>query len=498
MPRPTDNFFDLSSFKLIHPPVLPVPNYYPEELLLELNRRFHVVERYLSGELAYKLATTFNLTAHSIRSLAEDLAEHRSLKEIIKRQFTYRGKFGLLLAEAEVLAFKGKHHRNPSGREMPGIKRACMTKKFASLGIHSWNELLLHTVGEITVARETYTADRAGLDRAVSEIRSYKQEYQRPPRANEFSTIRKAISRGKWKQFGIVYWNDLLREAIGEVNVQAVIYTRDEAGLREATKKLRHFKRKYQRIPKAADPGLGGVSSAVKKGVWAELGIHGWPDLLEHTFGVLNVKRKSYSGDQQGLDHAMSQLREAYQTHNSYPKSTDQGMGTIVAVIHRQKWTSFGIHKWGDLFQKTFGINPKELRKNIYQGEEGFKRAQQTLREFQEKHYRQPKYADKELNPIRYMATSGKWTALGVESWNDLLRVTFGKVNNEYGVYRGKNGLQNAMKKLHEFNQTHGRPPKTRDKGMKGILGAIRRREWKAFGITSWRELVSRTFDSHE
>lgn len=41
------------------------------------------------------------------------------------------------------------------------------------------------------------------------------------------------------------------------------------------------------------------------------------------------------------------------------------------------------------------------------------------------------------------------------------------------------------MKKI-ESKQKISRPPKTNDKGIKGVLGTIRGKEWLIFGIYSW------------
>ena len=83
---------------------------------------------YLSGTPARDLAKKFNLTEYSIRIFTKDLINEKSIEEIIKRQFGYKGKVGLELAQAELRAFKSEYGRLPKSCEMMGIRGAISDK----------------------------------------------------------------------------------------------------------------------------------------------------------------------------------------------------------------------------------------------------------------------------------------------------------------------------------------------------------------------------------
>ena len=270
------------------------------------------------------------------------------------------------------------------------------------------------------------------------------------------------------------------------------IYTANEEGLERAIDYLRSFYNKKGRLPKSTDKEMRAIKSGIARKRWVQFGIKTWNDLMIKTFNKINVEREIYSKSKEGLNKATSKLQEFFKTQKKYPKSTDESMGTIVGAIHRKKWIRFGVKRWRDLFILTFGT---DIQRNIFDGEEGLETAKRKLQEFRAKHKRLPKYADKQMNPIRHAATTGKWAIFGIKKWNDLLRLTFAEVSNESGIYRGEEGLTRAKEKILEFAMKKGRKPTTRDEGMKGILGAIRRKYWLSFKIESWNDLIEETLD---
>ncbi len=239
-------------------------------------------------------------------------------------------------------------------------------------------------------------------------------------------------------------------------NNRKKIYSSDQTGLQRALNKINEFVAINHRLPKSSDPGLGGVVAAVKKGVWKSFEITTWNLLLHRATGQINVEREIYSGNMEGLEKAKEKLRAFRKAQGKFPKSTDSGMGTIVGAINRKIWIEDGIIRWGNLFEITFGFDPKELRKNPYEGKEGLQRAQKKLREFKNKHNRLPKYADKEMNPIRHMASTKRWRPWEINSWNDLIRKTFNEVTYEHGKYKGKQGFERAIQEIQAFKKEHG------------------------------------------
>ncbi|MHA1360285.1 MAG: hypothetical protein ACTSRC_19360 [Candidatus Helarchaeota archaeon] len=83
----------------------------------------------------------------------------------------------------------------------------------------------------------------------------------------------------------------------------------------------------------------------------------------------------------------------------------------------------------------------------------------------------------------------------GISTWNDLLRFTFGEINREQNKYVGKEGLERAINELKEFKTKNNRLPKKKDKEMNGIVDAIRRYQWLAFGIKTWNDLLVFVFN---
>jgi len=293
-------------------------------------------------------------------------------------------------------------------------------------------------------------------------------------------------------------WFESKKKGSKQINKKKHLYTPDEESLYLVLAKLREFEQDHKRLPKSGDPGLGGIVAAVKKGIWKEFGVKTWNQMLRRAFNRINVEREIYTADLIGLRKAKKQLQKFHSSHKKYPMSTDEGMGTIVNAINLKKWVKFGINRWKDLFQQTFGIDPKILRQSPYEGKQGLKQAQNELHAFKVKHERLPRFADKELNPIRHMATSGRWKQWGIQKWNDLIRLTFNEVTYEHGKYLGKAGLDRAIQEIQVFHNKHGRQPKTRDQGMGSMQKAIQRKYWVEYSVNSWLDLIELAMKKEE
>lgn len=127
-------------------------------------------------------------------------------------------------------------------------------------------------------------------------------------------------------------------------------------------------------------------------------------------------------------------------------------------------------------------------------GKFGLEMAQTKLRAFKAKHGRLPRVEDNIWRTIITAIYRGQWASFGIETWNDLLKKTFGEVNKENGIYIGEQGLEHAMAKLRAFKVENGRLPRCNDKERGGIEDAIRRGEWASFGIMKWNDLLRKTF----
>lgn len=127
-------------------------------------------------------------------------------------------------------------------------------------------------------------------------------------------------------------------------------------------------------------------------------------------------------------------------------------------------------------------------------GKFGLEIAQTKLRAFKAKQGRLPRVEDNIWRTIITAIYRGQWASFGIETWNDLLKKTFGEVNKENGIYIGEQGLEHAIAKLQAFKAENSRLPKSSDNGMSGIEDAISRGEWVSFGIKRWNDLLRKTF----
>ncbi|MFX0064985.1 MAG: hypothetical protein ACFFC7_22650 [Candidatus Hermodarchaeota archaeon] len=117
------------------------------------------------------------------------------------------------------------------------------------------------------------------------------------------------------------------------------------------------------------------------------------------------------------------------------------------------------------------------------------------LREFKKQHKMLPTSAsdDKTIKRIVNAVLSGLWEQFGIKKWNELLLLTFDEVNKE-DKYKGKEGLERAIRELNKFKQDHKQRPTQRDKGMGGIKQAAERGEWSKWEIGSWNDLFMHVF----
>ena len=79
-----------------------------------------------------------------------------------------------------------------------------------------------------------------------------------------------------------------------------------------------------------------------------------WNDLMKMTFGKIQGQPPRYTADKQGLNNAITELRNFKACNNRLPKSSDKEMSAIKSGISRKRWEKFGVKSWEDLMKKTF------------------------------------------------------------------------------------------------------------------------------------------------
>jgi hypothetical protein len=471
------------------------PEYYSNDFLKEYEKRFKAAIDYLSGRKITKIAKETKFPLYLIKRFVNDLIEGKTAEEIIKRQIGYEDKHGLEIAKAILKKFRETRGRIPLSNDkgIGGISSAANNGRWQELGINSWTDLLIDTFGEvnygkykgkrgleqITIKMRTFNDEhgrmplstddgfseiasfavrgtwkefnintwndllfktfgevnteqgkytgKRGLERAMSELRAFKEKYGRNPttKDKEILGIAGTAMNGSWKELGINKWNDLHVKTFGIVNNEPGKYN-GQQGLELAISDLRMFREKHCRKPIGDDKGISGIRVAANNGKWKELGVNSWSDLLMKAFGEVNIERGKYTGER-GLKRAISDLLSFKEKHSRKPTGTDEGFRGLRSIACSGRWKKHGINSWTDLIVKTFGIS----NTNKYSGKEGLERAIKKLRSFKKEHDRLPTSKDKQVYGIVNAVTRGIWSEFDINKWNDLMMLTFRKVNKK-------------------------------------------------------------------
>lgn len=192
-----------------------------------------------------------------------------------------------------------------------------------------------------------------------------------------------------------------------------------------------------------------------------------------------------------GLELAKTQLKLFKKINKKKPFKDD--FNGILSAIYRGEWQEYGISKWNDLLNLTFG----EINKDYYNysDKNSLIEIQKKLRLFKDKKGKLPKGTDREMKPISEAIRRGSFADQGIITWNDILKITFGEINKERNKYVGRKGLESAKKVIREFYKKNKKKPTMRSRGMRGIYGAVKRGEWKKFGLKTWNDLLKHVFN---
>ena len=375
---------------------------------------------------------------------------------------------------------------------MGGIVSAIRRSEWKEFEIESWNDLLLKTFGEINYEPNKYIGKK-GLNTAFHVLKTYRNNNGKKPTSNikGMAGILKTINRGEWKEFGIGSWNHLLKRIFGEVNNEFHKYD-GKQGLEKATKNLKSYMDKHGKKPTSNTIGFCGIYKVAQKGEWKNFGIDSWNALLKHIFGEIYIEKNKYIG-KKGFKRAKQELKKFKMKNGIIPILKNKGMSGIGHTILRGEWKIFGINSWNDLLKHTFGEINRE--RNKYDGKEGLNRAIEELNDFKRKYNKKPASNSKGFRTIYDNSRLGKWKEFGINSWNDLLKHTFGEINKEKNKYFGKIGLERARSELIQFEKKSGKKPTTKSKGMNTIYTTARLGKWNEFGINSWKDLINYSFN---
>lgn len=354
------------------------------------------------------------------------------------------------------------------------------------------NDLIKGKTLREVINNQFYFTCKFGLDIARAELRFLYDEKERLPKVSDegLRGITGAVDRGVWQKHGIYTWNDLLEAIFGEVNLKHNVYTGSE-GLVFAQMKLREFWNKKGQLPKVKDKDMNKIRSAISKGNWYEFGIKTWNDLLKHTFGEVNNKTNFFKG-KDSLNKVQTILRISKNQNGRLPRAMDKEMRSIRSAIDRGYWYEAGIFTWNNLLERTFGF--VTLKQKYYTGKKGLENAQKKLLKFKQRTGRLPRNNDLGMTSVAGAIRRGNFRQYGINTWNILLKQTFGEVNLEQNKFTGEKGLENVKKNLREFQKRNDRLPKASDAIGRIIVSAISRGTWQNQGIKTWNDLLKQTF----
>lgn len=136
--------------------------------------------------------------------------------EIVKEKNKYQGKEGLNRAIKVLKESKRKCGRIPASnsRGIYSIYNNARNGIWKEFGIKNQNDLLKTAFGTINKERNKYIG-KEGLERAKKELLQFEKRNGKIPTSKNkgMNTIYTAARLGKWNDFGIKSWRDLINYA---------------------------------------------------------------------------------------------------------------------------------------------------------------------------------------------------------------------------------------------------------------------------------------------
>jgi hypothetical protein len=468
-------------------------NFYSKSLINEFNKLFESVTSFLEGTPLKEISKTYDISQFVIKRISGEIIAGVSMNKVLKTYIGYKGKLGLDLASAKLMLYQHKTKTLPltTDKGMGDLVNAVYKGYWKKSGITTWKDLLEYVFSKEQIVEWEELNRKELFDNAIKKLKDFFHKEQRLPKfVNKgFRDVINLIRTGLWNVYGIKSWNDMLSYVFDAVNSESKKYVGSD-GLEYAINELKEENKKNSKLPKY-DSHIG-ITCAIRRGYWNDLGIKTWNDLLIRIFGKINFTNNKYKGDE-GFELALSVLKEFKKSNGRRPSNKDKGIGGIRAAILRGEWRYKGINSWKDMILNVFGEVKSRWKK--YTGKEGLKNAVMELKAFREKNNKVPKVSEKGLSGIKGAVYRGEWKQFGINNWNDLLLKALGETNSTKNKYNGKNGLKKVVKILREFKEKNKKIPRTTDKEMNGIRKALYRGEWSDYGIKTWKSLTKFVFD---
>ena len=421
----------------------------------------------------------------------------------LERSFAQAGGivygFGFEWGKLKILHYYQKHLKNPFSDNgfFYFLKRDCKKGILKEYGVSCWKDLL-----EISLKDHTYyRRDRqsfngySGLQRAKAYLQNQYNMTAKIPLSddNGCRLIARAIRRNIWSEFAITTWGDLIYETFGFIKGTRNLW-KGGGGLERALSWIKIFYEENGTLPTGKNSDhYNSIRDIVNSKFWMKYGINTMDDLTLKACGTVTVdKRKKWEGIK-GLERAKNELKKYYKEHqNKLP--TAIMFRIIYYAILSGYWKEYNIESWNGMLMATFGkVNQSH---ESWIGQTGLDRARKELSEYFNIHQKLPSVSL--YSPINNIIKKGYWKEQNIESWNDLLRDIFGRINKDNVTWKGNSGLNRAKKFLREFKIKNKRYPSIQSSLIYGIKRALNKKYWTEYGIFTWNDLIQDIFNENQ
>lgn len=259
--------------------------------------------------------------------------------------------------------------------------------------------------------------ERKSMRRAHDIMQAYAKDKKQLDYCMSYSTFRRRLKSLNLKE--------VMKKRIGERNTDK-LFELSESQFPHGDLKFYKIKKK---LPTANDESMVCYANVIARGVWRDLGINTWNDLLKKTFGRINKPNRIYKGEI-GLERAKTELLQFFKTHKSKPTSEEKSVSSILVAIKKGYWNKFGITSWNGLLHYVFGsVN---VNKGIWTGKKGLENAKIRLKDYFKQYKGLPSRRAKGMGGIVKAIQRGYWIEFEINYWNDLLLLVFGRTNQDH------------------------------------------------------------------
>ena len=176
---------------------------------------FRLIE-FMKEGYSKKVCEKYKRNFSFMRKISLGIAEHENILEALFYANGWKGLIGLELSKIKLKEFQDKNKRLSTQREFEVISNKIIHKRkyWTKFGINIWNDLLKTAFGTINKERNKYIG-KERLERAKKELLQFEKKNGKIPTSKNkgMNTIYTTARLGKWIDFGIKSWRDLINYA---------------------------------------------------------------------------------------------------------------------------------------------------------------------------------------------------------------------------------------------------------------------------------------------